>query len=258
MTVVERAQIQVRRLTGAIGAEVSGVDLNDVDDDKFAVILDALLEHGVVVCRGQALTPESHKAFGRRFGDLHTHPAAPGPEGHPEILLLRNAGKTKTITEVWHSDVTCEQRPPSVSILRAVELPEYGGDTIWANQYLAYERLSDGMKRMLEGMRAVHAAFGLEATHPVVRTHPVSGRKALFVNAGFTRRFEDMTVAESQALLGYLIDAATTPDLCYRHQWSPGDVVMWDNRGVMHFAVHDYDEQPRVMHRVTVHGDKPR
>lgn len=258
MAVIEAAGIRVRRLTGAIGAEVIGVDLKEVDDAAFSVILDALLEHGVVVFRGQDLEPESHKAFGCRFGDLHTHPAAPGPEGHPEIVLLRNAGKDKTITEVWHSDVTCDQRPPSVSILRAVELPDYGGDTIWANQYLAYERLSDGMKRMLEGMRAVHAAFGLEATHPVVRTHPVSGRKALFVNAGFTKRFEDMTVAESQPLLRYLVGVATEPDLCYRHQWSPGDVVMWDNRGVMHFAVHDYGDQPRVMHRVTVQGDEPR
>jgi taurine dioxygenase len=258
MTVTAGTGVRIRKLTGPIAAEVDGVDLNDLDDDTFAVIHEALLEHGVLVFHGQDLTPEAHKAFGRRFGDLHTHPAAPGPDGHPEILLLRNSGKEKTITEVWHSDVTCEQRPPSVSILRAVELPEYGGDTMWANQYLAYERLSDGMKRMLEGVRAVHSAFNLEAVHPVIRTHPVSGRKALFVNAGFTRRFEDMTVAESRPLLNHLVEVATTPDLCYRHRWAAGDVVMWDNRGVMHFAVHDYETQDRVMHRVTVQGDEPR
>lgn len=259
MTTTAGTEIRVRKLTGAIAAEITRVDLADLDDATFAVIHDALLEHGVVVFHDQhALTPESHKAFGRRFGELHIHPAAPGPEGHPEILLLRNSGKEKTITEVWHSDVSCEQRPPSVSILRAIEPAEYGGDTIWANQYLAYDRLSDGMKRMLEGMRAVHNAFNLEAVHPVVRTHPVSGRKALYVNAGFTRRFEDMTVAESQPLLRYLVEAATTPDLCYRHQWTAGDVVMWDNRGVMHFAVHDYGDLNRVMHRVTVQGDEPR
>ena len=258
MTTTTGSQVRVHKLTGPTGVEISDVDLNELDDGTFALIKDALLEHGVVVFHDQELTPESHKAFGRRFGDLHTHPAAPGPEGHPEILLLRNSGKEKTITEVWHSDVTCELRPPSVSILRAVELPEYGGDTIWANQYLAYDRLSDGMKRMLAGLRAVHNAFNLEATHPVVRTHPETGRKALFVNGGFTRRFEDMTVAESRPLLEYLVGAASTPDLCYRHQWAPGDVVMWDNRGVMHFAVHDYGDQPRVMHRVTVQGDEPR
>lgn len=258
MTVTAGTGVRVRKLTGAVAAEVVGVDLNDVDDDTFDVIHEALLDNGVVVFHDQELTPEAHKAFGRRFGELHTHPAARGPEGHPEILLLQNSGKEKTITEVWHSDVTCEQRPPSVSILRAVELPEYGGGTMWANQYLAYDRLSDGMKKMLAGLRAVHSAFNLEAVHPVVRTHPVSGRKALFVNAGFTRRFDDMTVPESQPLLRYLIDVATTPDLCYRHLWAPGDVVMWDNRGVMHFAVHDYGNQNRVMHRVTVQGDEPR
>jgi len=249
--------VEMRKLTGSIAAEVSGVDLNNVDDATFQTIRSAILEYGVLVFRDQDLTPESHKAFGMRFGPLHTHPAAPGPEGHPEILLLRNAGKDQTITEVWHSDVTCEKCPPSLSILRALELPDYGGDTIWANQYLAYDRLSQGLRRMVEGMRAVHAAFGLEATHPVVRTHPESGRKALFVNAGFTRHFEDMSPAESQPFLRLLIEAATTPDLCYRHQWKVGDVVMWDNRGVMHYGVHDYANQPRVMHRVTVQGDEP-
>lgn len=250
--------VEIRKLTGSIAAEVSGVDLNNVDDASFRTIRSAILEHGVLVFRDQDLTPESHKAFGMRFGPLHTHPAAPGPEGHPEILLLRNAGKDNTITEVWHSDVTCEKRPPSLSILRALQLPEYGGDTIWANQYLAYGRLSKGLRKMVEGKRAVHSAFGLEATHPVVRTHPESGRKALFVNAGFTHHFEDMSHAESQPLLRLLIEAATTPDLCYRHQWRDGDVVMWDNRGVMHYAVHDYASQPRVMHRVTIQGDEPR
>jgi taurine dioxygenase len=250
--------LEVRKLTGSIAAEITGVDLNSLDDAAFHAIRSAILEHGVLVFREQDLTPESHKAFGMRFGPLHTHPAAPGPEGHPEILLLQNAGKDKTITEVWHSDVTCEKRPPSLSILRALQLPDYGGDTIWANQYLAYDRLSEGLKRVVEGLRAVHAAFGLEATHPVVRTHPESGRKTLFVNAGFTRNFEGMSPAESQPLLRLLIEAATSPDLCYRHQWRAGDVVMWDNRGVMHYAVHDYDRQPRVMHRVTVQGDEPR
>lgn len=258
MTITTVAGVTVRKLTGSTGAEISGVDLGDLDADTFATVRDALLEHGVVVFHDQDLTPEAHKAFGERFGPLHTHPAAPGVDGHPEILLLQNYGKQRSITEVWHSDVTCEARPPAISILHARQLPDHGGDTMWANQYLAYDRLSDGMKRMLEGLRAVHEAFNLESVHPVVRTHPESGRKALFVNAGFTRRFEDMTVEESRPLLDLLIRHATTPDLVYRHRWSPGDVCMWDNRGVMHFAVHDYDDQPRTMHRVTVQGDEPR
>lgn len=258
MATTAPTQSRLRRLTGSVGAEIQGVDLNDLDRQGFEQIKAALLEHGVLIFRDQSLTPESHKAFGLRFGPLHTHPAAQGVEGHPEILLLRNFGKERTITEVWHSDVTCEKRPPSVSILCARTLPEYGGDTMWANQYLAYDRLSPGLRRMLDGMQAVHGGFSLEATHPVVRTHPESGRRALFVNAGFTRHFEGMTVDESRPLLKLLVEHATTPDLCYRHQWRPGDVAVWDNRGVMHFAVHDYGTQERVMHRVTVQGDEPR
>ncbi|MHB1487991.1 MAG: TauD/TfdA dioxygenase family protein [Acidimicrobiales bacterium] len=250
--------LRIRKLTGSVGVEVDGVDLNDLEDDAFSVNKTTLLDQGVVGFRRQNLTPEAHKAFGTRFGPLHTHPAGQGIDGHPEILMLQNYGKERTITEVWHSDVTCEQRPPSISILNARLLPEYGGDTMWANQYMAYERLSPGMKHMLEGMRAVHSAFNLEATHPAVRTHPDTGRKALFVNAGFTRHFENMTPGESRPLLRFLVEHATSADLCYRHRWAPGDVVMWDNRAVMHFAVHDYGEAERVMHRVTVQGDEPR
>lgn len=250
--------LTVERLTGSTGARIRGVDLNALDDDAFATIRLALLEHGVVHLPDQDVTPEAHKAFGERFGELHTHPAAPGVDGHPEILLLENRGKARTITEVWHSDVTCETKPPAISILAARTLPDSGGDTMWANQYLAYDRLSDAMKAMLGGLRAVHEAFGLEAVHPVVRTHPETGRKALFVNGGFTSHFEGMTKAESRPLLDHLVAFASTPDLTYRHSWSSGDVVLWDNRGVMHFAVHDYEDQLRVMHRVTVAGDQPR
>ena len=258
MSTTEERRLTTRKLTGALGAEVVGVDLAALDDETSLAIRRAFLEHGVLVFRDQDLTPEAHKAFGRRFGALHAHPVAKGVEGHPEILLLENRGKDRTITEVWHSDVTCERRPPAISILHARVLPEYGGDTMWANQYLAFERLSVGMRRMLSGLRAVHRAFELEAVHPVVRTHPETGRKALFVNAGFTRCFEAMTEDESRPLLRYLVEQATTPDLCYRHRWSPGDVAMWDNRCVMHFAVHDYGDEQRVMHRVTVQGDEPR
>lgn len=134
--------LTVERATGSTGVRIRGVDLNDLDDDTFATVHGALLDHGVVHLPDQDVTPQAHKAFGERFGDLHTHPAAPGVDGHPEILLLENRGKSHTITDVWHSDVTCEARPPAISILAARSLPDAGGDTMWANQYLAYERLS--------------------------------------------------------------------------------------------------------------------
>lgn len=249
--------VRVRKLAGALGAEMTGVDLSRLEEDRFGAVRDALLEHIVVVVPDQDLRPESLKEFGARFGPLLTHPAVQGQQGHPEVLPLVNRGKEQTITEVWHSDITCEQRPPSISVLHARVVPAYGGDTMWANQYLAYDRLSEGMKRMLEGMEAVHSGFGLEAVHPAVRTHPVTGRRAMFVNAGFTRRFRDMSTQESLPLLRQLVAHATAPDLTFRHRWSRGDVVMWDNRCVMHYGIHDYGDQERVMHRVTVEGDRP-
>lgn len=244
-------------LSGTLGAEVRDVRLDELDEAGFAAFSALLWEHQVLVVRDQHLAPSAQKEFGQRFGELHSHPAAPGVDGHPEILLLVNRGKPANITEVWHSDVSCEAEPPSISILQAKQLPPAGGDTMWASQYEAYERLSDGMKAMLEPLDAVHAAFGLESVHPVVRTHPVTGRRALYVNGGFTQRFADMTVAESRPLLDYLVGHASQPDLTIRHRWNEGDVVMWDNRCVMHYAIHDYADDPREMHRVTVCGERP-
>jgi len=251
------AAFGVTPLSGTLGAEVRDVRLDELDDAGFAALSALLWEHQVLVLRDQHLTPGAHKAFGQRFGELHSHPAAPGVDGHPEILLLVNRGKPANITEVWHSDVSCEPEPPSISILQAKQLPAAGGDTMWADQYEAYDRLSDGMKAMLEPLDAVHAAFGLESVHPVVRSHPMTGRKALYVNGGFTQRFDHMTVAESRPLLDHLVQHASQPDLTVRHRWNEGDVVMWDNRCVMHYAIHDYGDDPREMHRVTVRGERP-
>ncbi|MYF10180.1 MAG: TauD/TfdA family dioxygenase [Gammaproteobacteria bacterium] len=244
-------------LTGNIGAEISGVRLGELDAPTFREIARALWAHQVLVFRGQDIDSEQQIAFGRRFGELHVHPAFSGVDGHPEILLIRNEGKAKTITEVWHSDVSCDERPPSISVLRAVEVPSKGGDTLWASQYAALESLSEGMRQMLEPLRAVHRKFDLEATHPVLRTHPETGRRALYVNQGFTESFEHMTPQESRPLLNYLVGAGSRPELTMRHRWQPADVVVWDNRCVMHYAVHDYGDAPREMHRVTVRGERP-
>lgn len=249
--------LQIRPLSGTIGAELRGVNLGELDDAAFEAVAQALWDNQVLVVPGQNLDIDSHVAFGRRFGSLHTHPAGSGVDGHPEILLLANRGKDRNITQVWHSDVSCDERPPSISILQARQLPAAGGDTMWASQYGGYDRLSDAMKAMLEPLNAEHEAFGLAATHPVVRTHPETGRKALYVNGGFTCRFEGMTDAESRPLLDFLIAHGSQPDLTFRHSWSEGDIVMWDNRCVMHYAIHDYDDDPRVMHRVTVQGERP-
>ena len=263
--------IEAKRLSGSVGAEVAGVDLANLDDAAFTGIHAAFLEHHVLVFRDQKLTPDQQIDFGRMWGELFVHPIVPHLPDHPELIPITNLGKRRTITEVWHSDVTFAERPPMASGLYAVELPTWGGDTVFSNQHLAYERLSDGMKRMLGGLRAIHTGAGLGAVngkgedwrdhgqcHPVIRTHPESGRPALFVNPAFTVAFEDMSVAESRPLLQHLYGVGQSPDLCYRHRWLPGDLVLWDNRSVQHYAVHDHGDAPRTLHRFTVAGDEPR
>ncbi len=258
------------RLSPSLGAEVRGVDVSDVDGALFEAIHRAFLEHHVLLFRDQKLTPEEHIAFGARWGSLHVHPIVPHLPGYPPILVIPNLGKKRAITENWHSDVTFEARPPMGSLLYAREVPEPGGDTMFANQHLAYERLSPGLQKLLGGLRAVHGARRLARAsgeepdwkhqvqlHPVVRTHPETGRKALFVNGSFTLGFEDMTEEESRPLLDFLYARASAPDVSFRHSWRRGDLLMWDNRSVQHYAVHDYGEATRTMHRVTVDGDEP-
>jgi taurine dioxygenase len=265
--------LEARRLAGALGAEISGIDLATLDDETFSAIHAAFLEHHVLVFRGQDLRPEDQIAFGERFGELHIHPIVPHLEGYPPILCIPNLGKKRAITEIWHSDVTFEARPPMASALYAREIPEAGGDTMFANQHGAYERLSPGLQKLLGGLEAVHSGGGLAAAthdrekreawqiqgqrHPVVRTHPETGRKALFVNRAFVVGLADMSREESEPLLSYLYGVATRLDLTMRHAWQEGDLVMWDNRSVQHYAVHDYGDAPRTMHRVTVIGDVP-
>ncbi len=263
--------IDTNPLSGSLGAEIRGIDLTTLDDADFDAVQAAFLEHHVLVFRDQKLTPDQQVDFGRRWGELFVHPIVPHLEGFPELIPITNHGKKRSVTEIWHSDVTFSERPPRASGLLAIELPPVGGDTLFTNQHLAYERLSPGLRRMLDGLRATHSGRFLGAVsgkgedwknqgqlHPVVIHHPDTERKALFVNPAFTVAFEDMSVAESQPLLRMLYRAAQSPDIAFRHKWLPGDLVLWDNRSVQHYAVHDHGDATRTMHRFTIAGDVPR
>jgi len=228
---------------------------------------------------------ESHKAFGRRFGTLNVHPQYVPLDGHPEILpIVKEADAEHNIGGVWHSDITFLERPALGSILYAIDVPDSGGDTLFANQELAFEGLSTGLRQLLCDLRAVHSDHTLsdrteaeqrnmtrstklseeamrqpavENLHPVIRTHSETGRKSLFVNRAFTVRFENMTEDESKPLLEFLYKQATKPEFTCRFHWKNGSVAMWDNRCVQHYALNDYHGQRRYMHRVTVNGDRP-
>jgi len=270
-------KIAVDPLSPVIGAEIAGVDLaRPLDDESFAEIHDALLRHVVIFFRDQEITLEQHKDFGRRFGSLHVHPAAPKPEGHPEILVVHADENSKHVAgHGWHSDVSCDEEPPMGSILRLTQVPEGGGgDTMFANMYAAYEALSERMKDYLDGMQAVHSSehvyrgrYGLkqdlrdnaypENVHPVVRTHPETGRKALYVNAGFTTRLLDVPKAESNGVLDFLFRHVNTPEFHCRFRWRANSIAFWDNRCAQHHALWDYYPQVRHGYRVTIEGDKP-
>ena len=282
--------IDVRPVAGALGAEIHGIDLGkSLSNRQFDTIHQAFLDHQVIFFRDQQITPEQHMAFGRRFGDLDIHPFAAGLDDYPEVLpVIKEASDhSGNFGGTWHSDVTFYEKPALGSILYALEVPDYGGDTMFANQYLAYETLSEGMRRMLDGLKAVHnasRAYGTENSrttnrvrdrsqtsmkirtgadaeqemvHPVVRTHPETGRKGLFVNHVFTRRFDGWTEAESQPLLDFLYAHATRPEFTCRFRWAKGSIAFWDNRCVQHYALNDYHGQRRHMHRVTICGDRP-
>ena len=281
--------ISVRPLSGALGAEVSRVDLSEPIPDKvFAEILSAFHTHLVLFFRAQTLTRDHLKGFSRRFGPLFRQPNVEALAGDPDVVaVLQEANETgiSTFGGTWHSDLSYLEAPPMGSVLYAVEVPPHGGDTIWANQYLAYEALSDGFKKMLDGLACVQvgAPHGVahappadlavsrsirlvrgdpeadrERLHPTVRTHPETGRKALFVNSVYSLRFEDMSAEESAPLLRYRFDHATRPEFCFRFSWGRGDLAVWDNRCTQHLAVNDYDGFRRLMYRTAVAGDRPR
>lgn len=267
--------ITVAKLTPIIGAEIGGVDLTKpLGNQAIAEIHRALAEHLVIFFRDQRITPDQHLAFGRLFGELHIHPAAPAEPGRPELMIIHaDKDSPRANGEGWHSDVSCESEPPMGSILHIRTCPREGGDTLFASMYAAYEALSDRMKRYLDGLTAIHdgegyrgqyANYGIadkpsypRAEHPIVRTHPVTGRKALYVNRGFTRRIVGVSTDESDGILRYLYDHAENPLFQCRFRWRANSMAFWDNRCVQHRAMWDYWPETRSGYRVTIKGDRP-
>jgi taurine dioxygenase len=272
--------MEVRRIAGALGAEIHGVDLSrPLGSAAVAAIRAALLEHLVIFFRGQQLTPQQQLAFARAFGAPVEYPQL---KGLPECPLITPVVKLEhertNFGGVWHSDTAYLERPPMGSMLYAVEIPPFGGDTLFANQYLAYETLSDGLRRVLDGLVGVNTSTKAAASktredrmraageelkvlvgeHPVARTHPETGRKALYVNVGHTERIKGWTEEESRPLLEYLFAHQVQPELTCRFRWEPGSLAFWDNRCTQHNPVNDYHGYRRVMHRVTLAGDAPK
>lgn len=280
---MQNSTIDVRPLSAAVGAEIHGVDLRQpMEERTYRDIRNALNEHGVIFFRDQDITPAEHVAFAARFGKPHIDEVSSGghPDGFPEILFIaKEADQTRNIGGNWHSDHSFDEIPPLGAVLVARELPEYGGDTLFASMYAAYDSLSDGLKKTLEGLRAVHrkarayealpaeravtdAARAeinkkfatLEITHPVAPRHPESGRKVLYVNPTYTVRFEGWTEKESAPLLQFLYQHATRPENTCRFQWREGSIAFWDNRSSWHYALNDYHGERRMMHRITIEG----
>ena len=274
------SSIGLQPLTGSVGVSLTGIDLTtDITAAGKDALRSALYNHCVLVLRGQFLEPNDHMRLARVFGEpfLPSYYAANALEGHPKIAVVPNFGKAKAPAEAWHTDWPHMSTPPAVSVARAHVLPETGGDTMFSNQYTAYERLSDGMKDLLRDRRgkfvgsrprSVQKMTGTSDTlpaterepvinyHPIARVHPGTGRTALYLNRPGEAMvaIEGLTEAESLPILKFLYDQSSTPDNVYRHQWRPGDVVCWDNRCAMHYGVHDYGDVERTLHRITVGG----
>jgi taurine dioxygenase len=253
--------LDVRRLSGSLGAEVRGIDLQKADAGDADTILSLLMDHLVLFFPDQHLTPDDHIAFGRLFGELESHPNLSLDAERPEFFELRAQGGRGAIADEWHSDLTCQREPSVYAILHMVKCPEVGGDTMWVNAYKAYEALSPPMRELCDGLSALHDAHAHDhpermAIHPVVRVHPVTGRRSLFVNEHFTRRIVEMNHQESDALLRFLTRWVTQPRFAVRYRWSPGTIAMWDNRCTQHNVLNDFEGE-RVIQRVTVMGDRP-
>ena len=274
---MEFETISVERVSPHLGAEIAGIDLGTTLGNRQVEELHQALDvHQVLFFRDQTLDYNHAKALGRHFGELHIHPNTPGPAGHPEILPIHADANSKRVAgERWHSDVSCDPEPPFASILYLHTVPPVGGDTLFASQYAAYEALSPRLKAYLEGLTAFHdggpsyresnAKQGIaetgkvypSAVHPVVRTNPTTGRKALYVNRGFTMRINELPDEEGHALLHFLIEHGTKPDFQVRFRWRANSVAVWDNRFVQHLAIWDYFPQVRSGFRVTVKGNRP-
>ena len=274
--------IRVDPIAGALGAEVAGVDLGrPLSAEIVAELRRALLDHLVLFFRDQQLTPGQLLEVARRFGTPIEYPFVTGIDGYPEVIEVAKLEHERVnFGGIWHSDTTYLERPPMGTLLLAREVPPAGGDTLFANMYLACETLSDGMRAMLERLTAINSSAKadvsrtredrvrsspkdigervFEAEHPVLRTHPETGRKALYVNVAHTQRFGGMTEAESAPLLNYLLGHLTKPEFTCRFRWRPGSLAFWDNRAAQHNPINDYHGHRRIMHRVTLSGDRPR
>jgi len=277
-----RTPIKIDPITPLIGAEIHGVDLSrKIDEETYTVIRQALLDYLVIILPDQQIKPEQQLAFARHFGEVEPpHPFFDAVEGHPEITVIETGGEESLpYNDEWHTDVTFRAQPPMASILHAHTLPTIGGDTLWANMYAAYDALSSPIRDLINSMTAIHDYYrafgdivlegpgGLEkllddmrklppVQHPVVRTHPETRRKNLFVNRGFTRRINGLTTVESNHLLDLLFEHTEHPNFQVRHRWRQHDVAMWDNRCTMHLASSDFTGLRR-MHRITLLGDTP-
>jgi taurine dioxygenase len=274
--------LHIQPLGPAIGALVSGIQLaQPLDDAERDRLLAALLQHHVLFFENQPVTPQQQRALAARFGDLHIHPIYPHVDDVPEIIVLDTSRDNPPDNDNWHTDVTFIQTPPMGALLSAVHLPPSGGDTLWSSGIAAYEALSERWRTMLDGLTAEHdmlksfpahrfartpqererwEAARLKnppVTHPVIRTHPVSGRRGLFVNDGFTTRIHELAPKESEAVLGMLAEHIAKPEFTVRWRWKVGDFAFWDNRLTQHYATADYVPNRRVMHRATVMGDRP-
>lgn len=277
----DTATFEVEPIGPTLGAEIRGLDLRQrLSPETFRAFEAALIEHKIIYLRDQPITTAQHVALGRLFGELEVHPFRPEGE-FPEIMVLDNHKDNPVLsTDVWHSDTTFRECPTRYSILRCLEIPRTGGDTLWADMCAAYDGLSAALKKMIDGLEAVHdfknfrvlftnserdwerlrkmEALYPNPTHPVVRTHPVTGRKALFVNRQFTLRITGLKERESQALLELLYEQAHVPEYQFRLRWKPHTIALWDNRSTQHYAANDYYPNRRHMERVAVMGDRPR
>ena len=272
------ARLKVQPIAGVLGAEIGVVDLRRLSEADAAEIRRIWLEHLVVFFRDQELTPTEYMAFARRLGRPIEYPFVRGIEGFPEIIEVKKLEHEKVnFGGIWHSDTAYLEVPPMASMLLAREVPPRGGDTLFANMYIAYETLSDGMKRLIAPLKAVNASSKADvtrtredranpeetkkefvATHPVVRTHPETGRKALYVNIAHTVRFDGLSEQESAPLLNYLFQHQVRPEFTCRFDWRVGSIALWDNRCAQHNPVNDYHGYRRVMHRITLAGDRPQ
>ena len=274
--------LTITPISSALGAQIDGVDLTrPLSPLQRDAIEQALLEYQVIFFKQQSITPQQQARFAANFGDLHIHPIYPNVPEQPEVLVLDTAVTDVRDNAVWHTDVTFLPTPALGAVLSAKQLPAFGGDTLWASGIAAFEGLSRPLQVLLDGLTATHdftKSFPLERfgstpedlqrweqtrknnpplSHPVIRTHPVSGRKSLFVNEGFTTRINELSEAESEAILKLLFAHSTRPEYTIRWRWQENDVAFWDNRVTQHYAVDDYRPNRRVMHRATILGDAP-